>query len=306
MRRRLHARLGTQCNSRCVHCTVGDIAHLAERDTAACRELLRKGREAGCVEVVFMRGEPTIRRDIIELVRDARALGYEHVQLQTNGRMLAYPKTARALIRAGVSFFEVSLYGDTEALHDGISRVAGSFLQTVKGIANLLAARAEHLITVPIIAQNYVRLPEIVTFLGARGVRWAKLNFSRPVNRDGRWRLETVARLAMVSPFVRDAYRTGASIGMDVQVEAIPFCHLEPHMHPGADATEDWSRHVIGDLHCWHDGMTALREETRGRARECQGCAHEDRCPRTWEAYLSLFGEGELARIGPGNRGRAL
>ena len=303
--RRYHLRLGTQCNNRCVHCTVADIAHLADRDTEQVVEALQKGRDVGCTEVVFMRGEPLIRPDIIQLVGQARKLGYRHVQVQTNGRMLAYTKAVRTLLRVGVSFFEISIYGADAAAHDAISGVPGSFKQTMAGIANVAALGAPHLVSVPIIAQNFETLPAIVTRLAELNVGSVKLNFSRPVQSAGRWQLETMVRLSMVSSFVRDAYRVGARFGIAIQVEAIPFCHLEAHMHPGADATEDWGRHVVGDLHHWHDSMTDLRQTTRGDTSQCSGCLHEADCPRTWEPYLTLFGGGELFRIDPSSRGGA-
>ena len=69
--RRLLVRLTTQCNSGCAHCTVADIAHLPDRPIAQLWREIVRGREDGCDELVFMRGEPTIAKGLIRLTKRA-------------------------------------------------------------------------------------------------------------------------------------------------------------------------------------------------------------------------------------------
>jgi len=297
LNRRFHLRLGTECNNRCVHCTVRDIWHLPDRDTHACLDEMQRGRDAGCDEIVFMRGEPTIRKDLTGLVRGARQLGYRHVQLQTNGRMLAYPDLAKKLISAGVTFFEVSLYGDRASWHDRISNVAGSFEQTVSGLKRLIALEANFLVNIPVISGNFRRLSAVVETVAALGVGRVQFNFSRPIVYRGRWVLGPLVRLSAASPFIREAFVRARELGLTAGTEAVPFCHLEPDMSPGAEVTEEWGRHVVSDLHIWHDGMDQHRAQSRPRADDCRGCLHEHDCPTTWAGYLELFGGDELCRI---------
>lgn len=295
--RRFHLRLGTACNNRCVHCTVKDLWHLPDRDTRTCLDEMRRGRDAGCDEIVFMRGEPTIRKDINELVREAKLLGYRHVQLQTNGRMLAYRKLAQKFIAEGVTFFEVSMYGDQASLHDEISKVAGSFDQTVSGLKSLMALDADILVSIPVISYNFRRLSAVVETVAALGAGRVQFNFSRPVFYQGRWVLDPILRLSAASAFIREAFARARDLGLTAWTEAVPFCHLEPDMNPGPEATEEWSRHVVSDLHIWHDGMDQPRAQSRPRADDCRGCLHERSCPTTWAGYLELFGGDELCRI---------
>ena len=81
---RLLIRLTTQCNSGCAHCTIADIAHHEDKAFESALEDISNGRAAGCTELVFMRGEPTLRRDLVKLVRHARQQGYGLIQIQTN------------------------------------------------------------------------------------------------------------------------------------------------------------------------------------------------------------------------------
>lgn len=294
---RLHLRLGTRCNNRCLHCTVADITQYPDRDTESALAELKRGRRMGCHELVLMRGEPTIRPDILTLVSAARKLGYRHIQLQTNGRVLSYEPTLSKLLRAGVSFFEVSLYGDSPELHDRIARTEGALMQTLGGLRNLLASGTPLLVNIPVMAMNFERLPEMVSLLANLGVARLQASFVRPVRVSERWNLEVLARLSMVSELVRQAGALASDFGLVMETEGIPICHLGDHMTPGRDAEEDWDRHVISDLHIRHDGLARHRASMRPNPAACAPCVHRGSCPTTWADYLTLFGDGELFPI---------
>ena len=88
-----------RCNNRCVGCfsVSDDGGGMSSRDVAA---VLREGRDLGARGLWFGGGEPTLRRDVLKLVKHARKLGYERVKLQTNGMMLSYPKFTSACVEA--------------------------------------------------------------------------------------------------------------------------------------------------------------------------------------------------------------
>ena len=77
------------CDSRCKFCfaTFRDLHH-PRLPTDACRRILDAIREAGCAKVTFAGGEPTLRRDLGDLVEHARNLGMV-TAVVTNGSRLA-------------------------------------------------------------------------------------------------------------------------------------------------------------------------------------------------------------------------
>ncbi len=81
--------------------------------------------------------EPTVRADLLPLVRRLRERGADRIEIETNGRMLAYDGFARALAEAGVSAVAVKLFADDAAAWDAHTRVPGSFEQTMRGLAVL-------------------------------------------------------------------------------------------------------------------------------------------------------------------------
>jgi len=79
--------------------------------------------------------EPTLRPDLVEIVRALRSAGATGVEIETNGRMLGVPKFVRSLCDAGVTRLAIKLFGRDEATWDAHTRVPGSYAQTVRGIS---------------------------------------------------------------------------------------------------------------------------------------------------------------------------
>ena len=78
--------------------------------------------------------EPTMRVDLPDAVRALRAAGAAGVEIETNGRMLAYPAYARSLLVAGVTRLAIKLFACDEAAWDAHTRVPGSYSQTLRGV----------------------------------------------------------------------------------------------------------------------------------------------------------------------------
>ena len=292
--KRLLLRLTMQCNSGCAHCTIADIAHHGDKTTDEAKADIEEARRRGCTELVFMRGEPLLRPDLLRLVKFARRLGYEHIQVQTNARLLGPLANAEKLTRAGVNYFEVSFFGHNAGLHDRIDGSPGAFEQAAAGLANLVELGCGVLVTVPVIKANYLRLDDITRWLHELGVRRLQFNFSRPVQVGPQWQTGCLVRLSEASPFVRRAMGVARDLGLTCETEAFPLCHLDPEFWSGGDIDADFSSHRVDDVH----RSEASRGETQRLARPyapgCSGCQVRERCPTTWSAYQALFGTWEF------------
>jgi len=129
------------------------------------------------------------------------------------------------------------------------------------------------------------------------GVTRVQFNFPRPVEMPDQVVTSALARLSDVSPFVKSAAKKARNLGMVATTEAFPYCHLDENLRSVPDATEDWRRYRVDDLHLLHDSLTIERERARPQALPCKICQLRESCPRTWAIYLELFGSGELKPI---------
>ncbi len=100
------------CNYRCLYCMGEDgVPKKDHREILSIEELAEMGRAAvacGVRKIRLTGGEPLVRRGILALCRDLRALdGLEELTLTTNGSLL--PRMAADLRAAGVDRLNVSL-----------------------------------------------------------------------------------------------------------------------------------------------------------------------------------------------------
>jgi len=96
-----------RCNARCGFCDYWKTP--AEAKQGEIAEFAEIAREFSPMLVTFTGGEPTLRRDLEEIVRAVRtAVRYTYVQLITHGGMLSLER-AQSLWDAGVDQFNISL-----------------------------------------------------------------------------------------------------------------------------------------------------------------------------------------------------
>lgn len=131
--------VGGKCNNACIVCN--QLGKKKEfRPTQEIKEELESF--ANRKTVWFRGGEPSLREDFFDIIGFAKYIGFKEIGIQTNGRAFAYRDFAEKAVNWGATHFEIQLYGDTAATHDAVTRVPGSFEQTMKGIRNLKACGA--------------------------------------------------------------------------------------------------------------------------------------------------------------------
>jgi len=127
----VHMDVTYRCNERCIHCYLDHDDH-GEMTTAEIKRTLDQLAEAGTFILTFSGGEVFVRRDFLELVAYARSLMFA-VKIKTNAVMIKDAE-ARRLRELGVDQVQVSLYSHRPEVHDGITKLPGSFRRTLNGI----------------------------------------------------------------------------------------------------------------------------------------------------------------------------
>lgn len=112
-----------RCNLRCPVCfaTAGTTGYVYEPTIEEIRDMLvnlRSNRPVPADALQLSGGEPTIRRDLPEIVKMAKELGFKHVEVNTNGlRMASDLNFCRALEEAGVSTIYLQFDGVTPDIY---------------------------------------------------------------------------------------------------------------------------------------------------------------------------------------------
>jgi 7,8-dihydro-6-hydroxymethylpterin dimethyltransferase len=141
-----------------LHCPVCFAASKAEAeqdpDPTQLAEILDmlKARAGNC-PIQISGGEPTLRDDLPEIIGLARARGFDHLQVNTNGLRLARDVAyARALKDAGITVIYLQFDGLTDSIYETIR---GAKLLAIKQEAIEQCARLKiGVILVPTIIKN--------------------------------------------------------------------------------------------------------------------------------------------------------
>jgi MoaA/NifB/PqqE/SkfB family radical SAM enzyme len=239
-----HVPTGPLCNLRCVYCNVrgGEDQRIFER--AYVELLIEKAAQAvlavggeGRPTLDIIGGEPTLHPDLPQLVRRARACGFRHVTICTNGVRLLRANLLDRLI-------EVGLTGIRYSLHDHRAEIAEK-LAGVKGTGSRYPELAEHLLSRSdidthffrlILRENADALPEYLEFLAERNKsgRPVDLMLGMPSMR-GRVmnRHDLYPPLEGLRARVAAAVLRGRQLGMEILLHHAPGCLMpeEPERH---------------------------------------------------------------------------
>ena len=123
------------CNNDCVFCVTGPRAGMTEHPRGQRAEVDRL-RRGGARALDIGGGEPTLHRELVPLIRHARTIGFDEVEVTTNGRLCFYEDYAGSLVHSGITSIIFSVHGKdaaTHALHVGVPE---AFEQAVGGIRN--------------------------------------------------------------------------------------------------------------------------------------------------------------------------
>ncbi|MEM3556115.1 MAG: radical SAM protein [Candidatus Micrarchaeia archaeon] len=227
MAERLDLKVGFSCNNNCRFCVQGNKKTLGDKSSSQIKKELRETVDEGINQVVFTGGEPTIRKDIIELVSYAHDLGYELIQIQTNGRMLYYKDFCERLIKAGANEFSPAIHGHIAELHDYLTRSPGSFNQTVQGIKNLKELNQRVITNSVVTKPNYRHLPELATLLVQLDVDQFQMAFVHAGGNAYTYFDQIVPRKCLAAPYIKRALQIGINAGIRVMAEAVPYCFMQ-------------------------------------------------------------------------------
>jgi radical SAM protein with 4Fe4S-binding SPASM domain len=171
------------CNLKCKHCyeSAGRKGS-DELSTTQAIKTIDTLAETGVVFLAFSGGEPTIRPDILTLIRRAAEHGM-YVAVATNGISFSNPKRVRTFKEAGMKFVQISIDGAQAKTHDEFRGVPGAFEKTITAIKNCVSEDLFVEVSTTVTRHNIGEIHDVIQLCEDLRVRWLMFYNLVPVGR---------------------------------------------------------------------------------------------------------------------------
>lgn len=293
-------KVGFSCNNDCMHCVITDKKHAGNMSTEAIKKIISlRSPEEG---IVFTGGEPTIRKDFVELVKFAKERGHS-TSLQTNGSMLGNIELARS-IKPYIDHVLIAIHSCDEETHNEIVRSEGMWKRTIQGLRNLVELGIPHGTQTVISKLNISNI--IGTFNMIQEISPnCKMNFTFPHPNGNAYKNKDIV-VPKYSEIAEQIHEALVKFPNLLLTEAIPFCYLYPYqdnvyynldenlffgndIRKGIDIsnTENEFFNEHGITEDYNNSM--LSEKMKGP--KCVECIFDDRCPGVWKEYVEFYGK---------------
>jgi len=296
LEKRLDIKVGFECNNSCRFCVQAQKRKFGSKTTVQIKKGLDAARKTGCKGVIFTGGEPTIREDILELVSYARKTGFNTIQIQTNGRMLAYMNFCKSLSDAGANEFSPALHGHTAPLHDFLTSSPGSFRQTIQGIKNIKKLGRRVVTNTVVTKPNYRHLPEIAKLLVKLDVDQFQFAFVHPAGNAYKNFDSIVPRISLAAPYIHKGLQIGIDAGKIVMAEAMPYClmkgyekYVSERIIPPTEIRD--ADYIIPDY------RKERQKSGKVKFLQCKKCRHDPACEGPWKEYPEKRGSSEFLPV---------
>jgi MoaA/NifB/PqqE/SkfB family radical SAM enzyme len=191
-----------------------------ELTTEEWQQIMHKLWDAGVPHVCFTGGEPTLREDLVELVRYAEGLG-QVTGLLTNGCYLRDQAYLDDLLLAGLDHLQITLASHQAEVHDRVVGVEGAWEQADVGLRNAIAADIYVVVQIPITPDNADTVTETVAYLAEMGVPAVAL--SSPLRNAPEAEAQHLQSSLEAAQDI--AHKRGLTLVWDL---AAPYSHVNP------------------------------------------------------------------------------
>ncbi|MFB6265906.1 MAG: radical SAM protein [Candidatus Nanohaloarchaea archaeon] len=301
--------LGYECNQNCKFCY---CRHKRDNDygslgTEAVKQKLDEGRERGSTFVDFLGGEPTIRNDIIELVKYADDVGYETISLTTNGKIMSYEQFAEKIIDVGLNHMIFSLHGHKAELHDYLVQFEGAFEKLKQGVQNAVEYGGDDFyicINTVILQQNLDtlhRIPETANGFVDQQIDAIEFIFPHPKGNAWNNFEEMVPKLENVADPIDKAIKHAEMEDFDHIVgRYIPYCYMlgnEKYVSETVAKEQGLQEEHVGPEFQNLNVEKGREEVGKVKGEQCKACKYYNKCEGIWKEYAQKRGTEELTPV---------
>lgn len=289
-------RLGLACNANCLFCNVPPESYsLKEMSTQeAKKEIARLASSDKQLRLDISGGEPTIRKDLIDLINHASKNNIKTIQVQTNAILLSDKAYARKLKSVGLNKLFVSLHSSMPKIHDSLVGLKGAFKRCVEGIKNSLELNIEVALNPVITTKSYKHLLQYIKFVKNNFPQIKSISLSVVQPRGRAWRNSyLVPCYKTISPYIKEVLEISKKNGIVIYNPpcGVPLC------------IGNWYLYLERCVE-YYDNLLRLKQGIKNnrfnekvKPPTCFLCDLDNFCNGVWKEYAALYPLSDLNPI---------
>lgn len=225
--------VGFKCNLRCQFCyylkSIEDgSAKNSDYETLAKK--IRQARKLGKDQIDFTGGEATIHPDFIKLVELCKELGFNTINVITNGLRFADINYFEKAKQAGLNEVLLSIHSNIKEVHDELTKVPGSFDKIIEAAKNAKRLNVRLRINACINNKNYLYVDEYLNFLSTLQPTSVNLIVFNPTEETPGYTKHDAIRIASYSDIALEIEKALIKHEKNIpiiNIRFLPFCFLK-------------------------------------------------------------------------------
>jgi len=158
--------LTNKCNLKCIHC-YADSSPFNELETkidySYWKKIINDAYKLGCRKIQFIGGEPTIYPYLNNLIEDVNNMGFEYIEVYTNGTIIS-DDHLKTFVKNNVKL-AFSVYGHTENIHEQITKSKNSYKKTMNNISKAINANLKVRVSIIEMESNKPYIDQTIDFI---------------------------------------------------------------------------------------------------------------------------------------------
>jgi len=288
-----------KCNQDCVYCSAPPAEE--EPSFEEIKEKIAELKGLGTTDIMLTGGEPTTRKDLIEILEFCSSFKFTEITIQTNGSNLDDFDFLKKIKKIPSVKFNISFHSSDPKIFARISQKPENYQRLLKGLKYIGQLGLSAYLTIVISKLNYKKLREHIMFVKKNFpyITHFSFNFIDPIYkaRENPW---TIPKFAEAEKYIHETVAYMKKNNLTFRIEKLPLCYMAGFEEYCSDIRRgvfDENRimsflRAKGDVH--EDELMIEKDTKFFYAPQCSACSLKMLCPGINPNYVKVYGYEEV------------